>query len=250
MRSSTIFAMAVLLVSQPAGRTESSDEARALIGKAVKAMGMDKIPDDTQGFRTKTKGTLEVMGMTLNFEQTVIVRLPNQLKDVMELDVNNMKIPVVTVFDGKKGWVEANGKLIKLDDKMNAELKEVASMIKFGRLTPLLDNKFDLAIIGEVTVEEKPAVGIRVSTKGSKDFSLFFDKKTNLLIKAERQALDAMTGKDVQEERIIRSYQDKDGRKIPHNIVVLRDGKKFLEAEVTEHTPLATVDPSEFAMPK
>jgi hypothetical protein len=250
MRPVMIFAVAIVLFLQPLARTQTQDEARAIIGKAIKAMRADKDPEDSKGMRMKSKGTLEIMGMTLNITQAVLVRYPDQFKETVELDVNNMKIPIVTVFDGKKGWVEVNGQVMKFDDKINAEMKEVANLIRISRLKPLLDKKYELSVIGEVKVEEKPVVGVRVSTKGAKDVSLFFDKTTNLLTKVDRQALDAMTGQEVQEERIIRSYQDKDGRKIPHQVAVQRDGKKFLEVEVSEFTNLDNVDAGEFDMPK
>jgi hypothetical protein len=250
MRPTVIFAVAVLLFLQPAGRSQTDDEARTIIGKAIKAMGLDKEPADSKGYRTKAKGTVEVNGMSLPFSQTTTIRLPDQFKDAMELDVNNMKLLVNTVFDGKKGWVEVSGQIINLDDKVTAELKDIGRLIKIGRLKVLLDKKYELAVIGEVKVDEKPAVGIRVSSKGTKDITLFFEKSTSLLVKVDRQAIDAMSGQEVQEERIIHSYQDKDRGKMPHMISVLRDGKKYVDAEVLELTPLDDVDPSEFDMPK
>ena len=63
MRPSLICALAAVLLYQPAGHSQTSDEAKAIIGKAIKAMGLDKDPEGTVGFRTKTKGTLDIMGM-------------------------------------------------------------------------------------------------------------------------------------------------------------------------------------------
>jgi hypothetical protein len=251
MRAIIISAAAIVLFLQPSGQAQTQDEARAIITKSIRAMGVDKDSDDVKGMRMKSKGTLEIMGMTLSISQTVTVRYPDQFREAVDLEVNNMTIPVVTVFDGKKGWVETNGKVVmKFDDKANAEMKEVASLIKISRLKPLLDKEYQLAVLGEVKVEDKPALGVRVSTKGAKDISLFFDKQTGLLTKVERQALDIATGQEVQEERIVRSYKDKDGRKVPHQVAVHRDGKKFLEVEVTEFTNLDNVDASEFEMAK
>ncbi len=252
MRPSLICALAAVLLVPPIGQSQTGDEAKAIIRDAIKAMGLGKDPEATVGFRTKSKGTLELMGMTIPITQNVLIRFPDKFKESVELDINGMKIPINTVYDGSKGWVEVSGKVMKLDDKITAELKEVGTLIKAGRLTPLLDkkNNFELAVIGEVKVEDKPAIGVRVSSKGAKDISIFFDKKTHLIAKVERQALDAMTGQETLEERIIRTYTDKDGQKIPHEITVMRDGKKFLEAEVLEFVPLQNVDPSEFEMPK
>jgi len=250
MRAFTICAVVVLLGLQSPVWTQTQDEAKAIVGKAIKAMGVDKEPEGSQGLRIKSKGTVEIMGMSLNFSQSVTIRYPDQFKDAMELEINNMNIPINTVFDGKKGWVEVNGKVMKLEDNIISELKDVADVIKISRLKPLLKKPFELAVIGEVQVEEKPALGIRVSREGAKDINLFFDKKSGLMTKLDRQAIDAASGKEVQEERIIRSYQDKDGHKVPLRVGIQRDGKKYVEVEILEISNLDNVDAGEFDMPK
>src|SRR5947208_3361485 len=63
MRGIMIFAVAVVLCLQPMGPAQSQDEARAIIGKAIKAMGVDKEPENSKGLLMKSKGTLEAMGM-------------------------------------------------------------------------------------------------------------------------------------------------------------------------------------------
>ena len=97
--------------------------------------------------------------------------------------------------------------------------------------------------------EPRPAVGIRVAAPGHKDVSLYFDKQTGLLVKITRQALDAQTGQEVSEERIIQEYQDVNGLKTAKKVLINRDGKKFLEAEVTDVQFLEKVDDSTFAKP-
>jgi hypothetical protein len=62
-------------------------------------------------------------------------------------------------------------------------------------------------------------------------------------------ALDAMTGQEVTEERIIQEYQEIDGAKVAKKALVNRDGKKFVEAEVLEVKSLDKLDESEFAKP-
>ncbi len=234
-------------------KVDQAIKARAIIGKAIKAMGMDKDREDWKGLRVKSKGTLEFMGKTHRIWLTLTIRLPDQFSDLVEVEVNNMKFPLTTVYDGKIGWEEAGapgGNHVKLDDMRTAELKEISNLLKIIRLKPVLDKGYKLALVGEVKVEDKSAVGVRVSSKAAKDVSLFFDKMTGVLVKVKRQALDTITMQEVLEERIIRSYRDRDGQKIPHEVIVLWDGKKLLELEVTDHTPLINVDASEFEMPK
>lgn len=250
MRKILPLVLTLSLIGLVHGQAQPQDEARAIISKAIKAMGLDKLPKDVKGIRSKSKGTLEVMGATLNTSQEVTIRFPDQFREAAEIDVNGMKIPVVTVFDGKQGWVEVMGKVMKLENEILTELKNASSLIRISLLTPLLDKKYELSLLGEAKVEGKTAVGVRVVGKGFKDISFYFDKTTFLLTKVERQALDPATNMEVPEERIIKSYQDKDGRKIAKEFVILRDGKKFLEAELTDYAFLEQVDPGLFARPK
>lgn len=253
VRTAIALGISVLIVSLiQAQQPSPQDEARDIIRKSLKAMGVKEDAAMPKGLRLKAKGTLEVMGVSLDITQDVVIRFPNQFKESLELNVNGMTIPVVTIFDGKKGSIEANGKRVKVDEKILGELKEAGNLMSLGQLTPLLDKKWDLSLVGEVKVEDKPALGVRVSGKGKgfKDINLFFDKKSGLLVKMERTALNVETGNDVQEERIIKGYQEKDGRKVPSKVVVFRDGKQLIEAEVTEYSFMDQIDAGEFAIPK
>jgi hypothetical protein len=250
MRPSLICALAAVLFIAPTGQGQTSDEAKAIINKAIKAMGEDKEPENIKGLLVKSNGTLQIMGMSIKLDHTLTIALPDKFREVSDLDINGMKISAATVFDGKNAWVEVAGKVMKLDGKILDEIKEVSHLLQMTKLKSLLGKKYDLAVIGEVKVNEKPAVGLRISTKGTKDISLYFDKQTGMMAKMERQGLDATTMQEVVEERIMRSYKDKDGRKIPHEVSVLHDGNKFLEVEISEYTPLENVDPTLFEMPK
>jgi hypothetical protein len=113
----------------------------------------------------------------------------------------------------------------------------------------LKDKEFELAPLGEIKVNDKPAVGIKVSSKGKKDVSMYFDKESGLMSKFDHRTKDAQTGQEVAEERIILEYQDVDGMKSAKKVLVNRDGKKFTEAEVLEVKLLDKVDDSEFVKP-
>src|SRR5207253_1605637 len=96
----------------------------------------------------------------------------------------------------------------------------------------LKDKSVELSPLGEVKVNDRPAVGVRIASKGHRDLNLYFDKETGLMAKIERQALDTQTMQMVTEERIIQEYQVVDGMKVAKKVLVNRDGKKFTEAEV------------------
>src|SRR5262249_43300801 len=152
-------------------------------------------------------------------------------------------------YDGTKGWVKANDQLMELNDKLLDEMKEAVYLNQLGRLVFLKDKSVELSPLGEVKVNDRPAVGVRIVSKGHRDLNLYFDKETGLMAKMERQAFDTMTQQMVQEERIMQEYQVVDGMKVAKKVRVNRDGKKFMEAEVLEVKFSDKLDDSEFAKP-
>ena len=114
-------------------------------------------------------------------------------------------------------------------------------------IAPLKEKGYELSATGEIKVGENPAVGVRVAAKGQKDITLYFDKKTNLLAKIDHTAIDAMSGNEVPEERIVLAYEkNADGVPVPKKVAVKRDGKTYLEADVLESKQLEKIDDSEF----
>lgn len=242
MRKSLIASCAVLaFFCHSALRAE---EPKTIIEKCIKATGgVEKL--SRMGGQSKTTGTLEILN-SVNFAQEVIFQLPNKFKEVLEMEVNGQKVKVTTTYNGKDVTIDVNGQKLPLDEKQLAEIKEAAHMMQVGRLIYLKDKKYELSSLGESKVNDNAAEGIKVATKGFRDVNLYFDKKSGLLTKIERRAMDFMTQQELSEERIITEYQDIDGMKVPKKVLVNRDGKKFMEAEVQEFKSLDKVDDSTF----
>src|SRR6185437_16134443 len=112
------------------------------------------------------------------------------------------------------------------------------------RVTGLLDLKdksYKLSPLGEMKVKGKDTVGVQVTKKGFRDVNLYFDKKTHVLLKAEYQAVDDATKREVNQEKFFLEYKDVgDGFKVPAKLEIHNDGKKAAEIEITETTILDT----------
>ena len=82
-------------------------------------------------------------------------------------------------------------------------------------------------------MDDKKVIGVRVSKRSQKDVNVYFDKETGLLTKMEYQTIDASTGKEINEERIVKEYmKNKDGIMVPKKTVIKQDGKVFAETEI------------------
>ncbi len=240
--------LAAGLLLGPAGQGRAAeDAARALVTRAIKAHGYKK-NDLQKAVQIKSKGKIALMG-GIDFTQEVSIQRPNKFKDVMELTINGMKITQTTVYDGKQLWVSAGGQTVELKDKYIEAVKDVIAMMKVMELAFLQDKGLKLAPLGEAKVGDRPAVGVQVSGKAFKDINLYFDKKTGLVVKVERRTVDPMSGNEITEERIVTEYQKLDGRQVAKKVVVNRDGKKFIDVEVTQIEFVDKIEDGEFAKP-
>ena len=132
---------------------------------------------------------------------------------------------------------------------MLAELKEAAHLRLVCRCTVLRDRAYQLTPLGEFPVDDRPAIGIKVSTRGHRDVQLYFDKEYGLLVKTERVTLDVQTGRPVREEAYYRDWKAIDGLVTPTQVVAYRDGKRYMEAEAYDIRYLERIDDAAFAKP-
>jgi len=246
-----LLASAVLLLAVPC-LVHAQSDPRAVIDKAIKAIGGKEKLAKMKGILTKSKGTLE-QPMTLTFTQEMVAQAP-KFKETVQLQVMGTDVTIVSVFDGKDSWIKVkaagNEMDVPLDDKLKEELREASYAMKLARLLLVEDDKsLELSTLGETTVNNKPAIGVKIASKGHKDLNFYFDKESGLLSKVERRAFDTTTMQEVTEERIIQEYSETDGIKTAKKALINRDGKKYMEVEVLEVKFVDRVDDTEFTKP-
>jgi hypothetical protein len=245
-----VSALAVACLIAPTNLRAADDDPKAILTKAIKAHGGEEFLTKHPAGQAKNKGKITIAGAgELDFTQDTSYMLPDRLKDVLELTVGGQKITVVTIVVGDKITIENNGTAVPTNDQVKAAMVDMQYLMKVGRIVPLLKEKgFDLAAAGEIKVDEKPAIGVRVSSKGRKDVTLYFDKTTGLSAKAEHRVVDGATGNELTEERIIREYKKNDaGIPFPSKVTVKRDGKDYVVADVVEIKLLEKLEDSAFA---
>jgi hypothetical protein len=241
-------AVAFLFVTAPRGFTQA--DVKAIIEKAVQAHGGAEKINKMNCIQSKGKGKLELFGNSIDMSQEVTIKFAGKFREVAELEVGGQKVKVISVFDGSKAAIMANGQAVDITDKIMEEFKEGAYAMNVGRLTNLLtDKSLQLSPLGESKVEGRPAVGVKVASKGHRDLDLYFDKDSGMLIKVQTRKNDLQTMQEVDEERIVKEYQDVQGHKVPKKVVVNHDGKKYLELEVFDVKFPNDIADSEFQKP-
>jgi len=227
---------------------EAQTDARAIVEKAIKAHGGEEHLKKHQAGTIKTKGRLEILG-GFDFTQEMSYQIPDKFRDDLEFELMGMKIRTLTVYNAGKAGLEVNGKKIDMGKKLDDALKEATQMFEAGRLVGLRRKGYELSIVGEADVNGKPAVGIRVVKEGQRDMNLYFDKKSGLMVKTERRTIDLQSDQEITEERIITEYKKIDGVPQAAKVLINRDGKKFLEAEIVEQKEFEKLDDSVFKLP-
>lgn len=170
------------------------------------------------------EATVEIQGMTFNFYQGI---------------------------DGDKGWQKMQNKVADMDKETLAETKKQMYAHDVMTLLPLKDKVTTLMSLGEAKVGEQAAVGILVARKDHRDVSLFFDKKTGLLLKSETRTKDVQGGgQEYTVESVFGDYKEVEGVQYAQKVTVKRDGKLFIEGENTEVTVQEKIDAATFAKPK
>ena len=110
-------------------------------------------------------------------------------------------------------------------------------------------DKAIMATGGEEKIGDRATVGIKVSSKGHRDIGLYFDKETGMLAKTQMRVKDILSDQEMDQESLPSDYKDAGGVKRAHKMVINRDGKKFVEAEVQETKVLQKLDDKLFQKP-
>lgn len=218
--------------------SSGDDDGRALVAKAIKAAGGEKNLAKMESITWKEKGTYYGMGDGLPYTGDYAI-MPGKFRMVIK-DVFTM------IVNGDKGWTSGGGKVTEMSkEQVAAEgVSQKAGMI--SSLLPLKDKAF--TIVAVPSKDEKVNI-VSVTRKGYPEVKLHFDKKTGLRVKHEfmNKAAD-LQFKEVRIELTFSDFKEVEGAMMPHKIDLKRDGKRFVEAELSE-IKSAKHDPKIFGKP-
>lgn len=251
LRTCSLFLAGLAWTASSLPALAQDDESRALIREAVKAHGGRDALQKHKGAQLKYKGTVDTMGMTVKVEGEVFTNHPGRMKNVINVEVNNMNFQVQQGYDGKVLWLSVMGMNKDIDDQ--EALTEIQESFHAERVSGLfdLDNKeFKFGSLGEMKIKNKDAVGVRVSKEGKRDVNLWFDKTSHMLVKSEYRGKDpfGQTG-EVNQEKYYGDYKSVMGVQTPMRLEVHNDGKKLLELEITEVRYHERLDDTYFTKP-
>jgi hypothetical protein len=193
------------------------------VEQAIKAHGGADTLAKAQNVLRAGAGTITLGKDTQAFTAEVAWSLPDRLPMALLVD---KKLPLTTVLNGDKGWQSSGGPAMEMGAESLRELRDELAVRRLAALTPLTKDEFKLAPLPVIKVNGEPAVGIQ-AVKGKAEVTLYFDKKTHLLVKIERRASEG--GQALHKEYVFSDHKEFDGVKLPTKEVVLINGRMFSE---------------------
>lgn len=241
-----------LLVS--ATWADDSAAARTLVDEAIRAHGGEAALARYPGVTVKTEGIFQGYERTpaFFFSCRTTSHGAKQYRSTLEGELFKQKFRIINVLDGRRGWIEMSGEgkqIVK--DCTPAQLSDFQESGYVNWVTtflPIRSGEFTLSLAREQKERNRALVGVRVSSRGHRDVTLFFDKETRLLVKTEERAT-AGTGLEGKVETVLGRHKAVQGVQRPMHWTVYYNGVGLYSHDVVEYKLDEKPDNSAFTKP-
>ena len=238
-----------------------AEDPKAIVQKAIDAMGGEQ---KLAAYKTTfCKGTCTFYGngRGINCTGEWSEQLPDKLKAAYVMDVGGRKMTRVEIITKDAGWTVMGGRARAASSDHLAEVHQgLEALYASTLLLPLKEPAYQLTDAGTSNIDGRPVVGVKVVRKGQGqgkehgEFTLYFDKEHGYLVDLQIR-VKGSDGREVEQDTVYSGYRDFDGVRSFSKSVTTREGKIFLQTEITEfktpeHLPPHTFDKPEMPAPK
>lgn len=224
-------------------------EVKAVLDKAIKALGGEEKLKKAENLTWKSEGTITFGDNENPFKMTSTANGIDNYRSEFTGEFGGNEIKAMAVLAGKKGWRKFNDMNMEMDEEGLANEKRMVYLqIIPVRILPLLDKGFKTAIAADEKVNDKPAAVVKATGPDGKDFKLYFDKESGLPVKLVA-TVKGFQGEDYEMGASYSDYKDFDGIKKATKQETTRDGEKFQSVKLVEFKVLDKADPKLFTEP-
>jgi hypothetical protein len=227
--------------------SQTESELQARVKQILAAYGGEaKLREmETVAFRGKGKiNEFSSISKAANsFDCTMV-----SMGDKLRIEMNVMGQPLITGYDGKVAWVQQGDQVFPCDP---ANLERIQGEIKHSlehELLALVEPKVKLTAKPDLTVDGRQCQGMDVQL-GTDTFTLYTDKETHLVSRAEFQGFDAEQGINAKVANEYLDYRPLFGSAEPFRIVEYTNGQKTTEAVQESEELDKTIGDAYFEMP-
>lgn len=249
------FALPFLGLMLCAGITaaQEKDYTKPIVDRSVKALGGAK-KQALKGITCATK-TKITPNENIQIELSASWSISGFDKYRGELNVqgpNGLTKSATLVINGTKIWAKDQDK-----NKTEEAPKEAQAIIladframRFAQRPGLLrDKSLKLSPLGEMKIDGKDAVGIKVKQKGLPDIDIYFDKKTGLPLRSSVYGKDSKNGQEATHSFTFSDFKTIDGVKHFTRIVIRRDDTRVAEMRLSDIQLQENIDADRFKKP-
>jgi hypothetical protein len=254
-----VVAFSLLLAMSAVAGAQQSDEALAIIDKAIEAAGgREALARYERPFYVERTGKFFIPDRATATAEEVFKEttwFPDKQRTERQTTSFGKTATSVMAFNGNE--VKATSHLPtaaaakppppkdaaapKLPGRVagatagNADPRALAESIRLRlyvarvrTLLPLADDAFGLATMTDVTIDGRPAVGVEVSHKDHPSIRLYFDKEMTVLVKSSYE------GGGMEMAEIYDDFAELDGLVYPKKISQYMRGRRFRDLVTTE----------------
>jgi len=229
-------------------RADDQADARAVIDRALKAMGGEEKVARCSAGTLKCKVTGNQNGQQVTLAGTGAWQGLDKIRFDGELTADGEARKFFLVINGDSGWAKKGDDVRDAPEGLVPALKTAFYAMQMPYLLPGLKNEaFTLAPQGGQKVDDKEAVAFSVAHKDRATVTVLFDKDTGLPVKSQAR-VTGPNNREVALDFFFSDYRDVAGVKHPMKVVLKTDDGDFV-VEVSEIQVKDKVDDSEFARP-
>jgi hypothetical protein len=171
------------LLAGSAARGDGQTDARAVIDKAIKALGGEEKLKARSTIRAQGKLVVTLNNAPISLTFDALLHHHDQLRSDMVQEANNN--PAAFIINRDKAWTKIGDSVIEADESIPVMRGVYDSVRLCQTLLPARGPDAKLSLFGEVKEDNRPAVGVTISRKDHPDVLVLFDKETGVPIKSE-----------------------------------------------------------------
>jgi hypothetical protein len=249
MRLISSVTILVVLVAANSVRADENEACRAILDKAVNALGGEPNLKKCRAATWNYKTTGFAAGLVLEGTGKEAVEWPERYRVVIQ----SGGVTALYVINGNKGWEQTPDGTREMDKKwMTAMRGDLYFKWLPATILPLREKTFKLEEASEEKVLNRPAAAINVSPRDGPAFTIYFDKENGLPVRMTMKVKEEGTGNESVTERLYTDYKEIRGIKKAMKIVVndLTRGTKSSETEIADFQFAEKLDAKLFAKPE
>jgi hypothetical protein len=253
MRTVALGVLVVCLLLGSTGPAAADDQAemKALVDKAIKAAGGKTKVAGLKALTWKGKGKVRVKGNEASITIDASMQALDQVRLEMTAEFNGQMESVALIINQDKGWFKDPRRVEAAPQEILTFLKADLYALRLAQtLVPLKHKDCKLSALGEIKIDDRPALGIKAVRKGFPEVDVFFDKESGLPIKCQVQVKEDKGDETRTHELFFSKPKKTDGLVHFTKFTFKRADKEMIEVELSDIKPVDKVDDTQFAKPE